>query len=537
MKIQSKPYYLFLLSLLSGTLLWAGWPTKPLGFILFFAFVPLLIIEDYLSGSDLKKKGRKFFGYSYLTLLTWNVLTTYWVYNSTAAGGIFAMACNALLMCIPMMLFYYTKKLAGYNIGLISFIAYWITFEFIHLNWELTWPWLTLGNGFASLPQLVQWYEYTGALGGSLWILLSNILIYHIFRKKNPTERIKMSPVIIVLAWMFLLMFYSLYTYNNYEETGEDIEVVVVQPNIDPYEEKFEGSEKFIPYEEQLSRLIALSEKKITKETKYVAWPETALPYGYFEDDIISYPVIRELQNFTRKYPNISLITGLDTYKIYQTQATPSARFHGNGYVDAFNSALQINEKEDLVLYRKSKLVPGVEYMPSFLSSFAIAVGESAGGLGRQKERTVFFNKDSVGVAPVICYESIFGEFVGDYINNGANMIFIITNDGWWGNSQGHKQHLQYAVVRAIETRKDIARSANTGISGFINQRGDIVARSEYWKQDVMSMKIKQNSIKTFYTRNGDYIGNLFSFVSIVSFLAAIVMGLKNRKKKIIIAK
>lgn len=536
MKLQDRPSYLFILSLLCGALLYLGWPTKPTAFILFFAFVPLLLIEDHLSNSTLKRKGFKFFGYSYVALLIWNILTTWWIYNASPGGGIFAIAANAFLMTLPLMLFFYTKKVTNLALGLTSFVLYWLTFEFIHLNWELTWPWLTLGNAFASMHQTVQWYEYTGALGGSLWILLCNVLIFYFLKnhKVFGNAKVKYVTASFIILLILVPALLSFYIYQNQEDVGNEVEVVVVQPNIDPYKEKFSGSPRFIPYEMQLERFLALSEKAITKDTRYVVWPETALPYGYIEDQIISYDVIKKLQYFVQQHSNISLITGLDSYKIYQTKATSSSRPYGDegeGYIDAFNSALQINEKQKMVIYHKSRLVPGVEYMPPLLSSFAIALGESAGGLGRQEHRTVFYNKDSIGVAPVICYESIFGEFVSDYIRNGANMIFIITNDGWWGNTQGHKQHLQYGVLRAIETRKSIARSANTGISGFINQRGDILDKSNYWVQDVMRMKIKQNDHLTFYTRHGDYIGNAASYSSLAIFLIALVYGIKKKKK------
>lgn len=537
MKLKDRPSYLFLLSLLTGVLLYLGWPTKPTAFILFFAFVPLLIIEDHVSNSMLKKKGLKFFGYAYVGLLVWNILTTWWIYNASAGGGIFAIMANSFLMCIPLLLFFYTKKLTNLPIGLTSLIAYWLTFEFIHLNWVLTWPWLTLGNAFASMHEAVQWYEFTGVLGGSLWILVCNVLIFYFIKHRRTLVNTKVKTITAATIVLLILVpaLVSFYIYRNQVDAGKEVEVVVVQPNIDPYEEKFSGSPKFIPYEMQLSRFLDLSEKAITKDTRYVVWPETALPYGYVEDQIISYDVIKKLQQFVQQHSNISLITGLDTYKLYQTKATSSARPYGDegdGYIEAFNSALQINENQEMVIYHKSRLVPGVEYMPPLLSSFAIALGESAGGLGRQETRTVFYNKDSIGVAPVICYESIFGEFVTDYIRNGANMIFIITNDGWWGNTQGHKQHLQYGVLRAIETRKSIARSANTGISGFINQRGDILEQSEYWVQDVMRMKIKQNDYLTFYTRHGDYIGNAASYSSLAIFLIALIYGIKKRKRE-----
>jgi apolipoprotein N-acyltransferase len=132
-------------------------------------------------------------------------------------------------------------------------------------------------------------------------------------------------------------------------------------------------------------------------------------------------------------------------------------------------------------------------------------------------------------IAPVICFESIYGEYVTEYIRNGANLIFIITNDGWWDNSAGYKQHLNYAQLRAIETRRSIARSANTGISAFINQRGEIINMTEWWIRDAIKETIRTNSKLTFYVKYGDYFGRLASFLAIFVFLYAVVQGVLNK--------
>ena len=510
-----------------------GWPTKPLTFVLFFAFVPILIIEDTISKSTIKRKASKFFVYAYIALLSWNVFTTYWVYNSTAVGGVFAMAANALLMSIPLMLFHFVKR-TGTTIGLVAFIVFWISFEYIHLNWELSWPWLTLGNAFSSLTCIVQWYEYTGALGGSLWILVMNVLLFLLICRSVELKENKWFGKLIVIASVLVVVpvLISLYIYSNYKEQGEDVEIVVVQPNIDPFNEKFEGGTNFIPYDKQLQRLLSLSEQKVTPTTKYLVWPETALPFGYMETQLETYEVITSLKKYVASHPGLSLITGMDTYKVYQTKATSTATFiPGSGYYDSFNTAMQINNEGIITVYHKSKLVPGVEFVPAFLTTFIINLGGGSGALGSQEERTVFFNSAKTGIAPVICYESIFGDFVTEYIRNGAELIFIITNDGWWGNTQGHKQHLEYGCLRAIETRKSIARAANTGISGFINQRGDIVEQSAYWVQDVMRSSIKENKLLTFYVKNGDYIGRAAVYLSLIVLVTAILIKLRKRNE------
>jgi len=157
------------------------------------------------------------------------------------------------------------------------------------------------------------------------------------------------------------------------------------------------------------------------------------------------------------------------------------------------------------------------------LGGLAIDLGGISGSLGEQDSREVFFNSDSVGIAPVICYESVYGDYVAEYVRNGAEAIFIITNDGWWSNSAGHVQHLQYASLRAIETRRDIARSANTGISAFINRRGDIEQPTSYWEPAVITKNIQLNSEVTFFVRYGDYIGRVACFLAIFFVLMTFV--------------
>ena len=131
---------------------------------------------------------------------------------------------------------------------------------------------------------------------------------------------------------------------------------------------------------------------------------------------------------------------------------------------------------------------------------------------GYQDYRSVFKSKKGTNIAPIICYESIYGEYVSDYVRNGANLLAIVTNDGWWNNTEGHKQHLSYARLRSIETRKNIVRSANTGISSVINYRGEIVKTIGYEKEGLINYNVGVNNIITFYTMYGDYIYRLCLF-------------------------
>ncbi|OWP64388.1 apolipoprotein N-acyltransferase [Hymenobacter amundsenii] len=541
-----------LLALLSASLLWAGWPVHPgpLALLLLVAWVPYLLLEQYLTQRG--ASGWKVWRYGYLTLMLWNLFTTYWVSFSTLGGGIAAVVCNALMMSAALAAFYHTKKRFGPTLGYLSLPIYWIAFEQLHLHWFLTWPWLTLGNGFASANYLVQWYEYTGFLGGSVWLWAVNLLVFFAIRSRKSIieNEAPASPwgkpfftfnprfAIAALAAIILPVGLSLLIGSRYQEKGPSAEVLVVQPNVDPFLEKFEGTPNFIPHAEQLERLLTLTAQHLTPQTRLVLWPETSLDETYFENTIETYPNIVRLRQWLAAHPGVELVTGLTTVGQYgpdKGKASPTARFRDDlGYYDLFNAALHLGGTNTPAgFYHKSRLVPGVEGVPPWLSVFVIDLGGSAGGLGSQPERTVFqvAAVPALRVAPVICYESVYGDFVGDYVANGATLIGIITNDGWWSDSPGHSQHLQYATLRAIETRRDVARSANTGISAFINQKGEITQQTGWWVKTASRAPVHLNTEQTFYVRHGELIGPACQALAVLLLLGTATAAVVGRKR------
>jgi len=540
-----RKYKLFLLSILTGLLLSVAWPARGFPVILFFAFVPLLLVEDYILTNRNKFRRLSIMLYAFISFLVWNVLTTYWVYNSTAVGGIFAFIFNATLMAIAFTVFHLTRRTFKGNRGYISLIVCWITFEFLHLNWDLTWSWLNLGNGFANQITWVQWYEYSGTFGGTFWILLSNILFFlllkNIFSSKPDLRKSKILAVTISLI-IVIPIIWSLFIYKNYEEKGKAFDIVVVQPNIDPYNEKFGG----MSMEDQLAKMLELSKSKVDKNTRFLLFPETALPEGMYEDELDSSTSFLMIRKFQEPYPDLKIITGASTYKMFKPgePLSATARKYGNHqgvFYDAYNTALYIDSSKKIQIYHKSKLVPGVEKMPfskylGFLEKYSVNLGGMKGSYGIQEDRTPFYSaNENIKAAPVICYESVYGEYVSEYVKNGANFIFIITNDGWWGDTPGYKQHFDYARLRAIETRRCVARSANTGISGFINQRGDVLEHSEWWEPIALKQSIKANSEITYYVEHGDYFGRISFCVAALIIFSSIISSFITyfRRKKI----
>ncbi|MBI4946074.1 MAG: apolipoprotein N-acyltransferase [Bacteroidetes bacterium] len=552
---------LYLLSLLSGIIFALSWPPNGFPFLLFIAFVPLLQIEHAFSSGQTSAKRTLLFGLSYLTFLIWNLASLWWIYNASFGGAIMAVLGNAFIMSAVFWIFHLTKKrLLTLNFKLQTlnfvFIIFWLAFEFCHYRWDLNWPWLTLGNAFAGNHTWIQWYEYTGTGGGSLWVLVVNLMIFNLIQDKEFTVQISKIKVAGILSVILIPIIISFSIYYSYNEKKNPVNVVVVQPNIDPYNEKFSG----MSFEEQLDKMLTLAKQKIDSSTEYLVFPETALTEDIWENDLEQTASIKQLREFLKPFPKLKIITGASTYRLYKAgeKLSITARTFGRqeGYYDSYNTALQIDNSEKIQVYHKSKLVLGVEHMPyptvlGFLDKFAIDLGGTTGSLGTQEERTVFkaplqfppsggglgvkvlpegqaelaseANLGGASVAPVICYESVFGAFISEYIRNGASLIFIMTNDGWWGDTPGYKQHLIYGRLRAIETRRSIARSGNTGISCFINERGDILQSTEWWKKDVIKATINSNSGSTFYVLAGDVIGRVCFYISGIVLLFILI--------------
>lgn len=528
MKWKLGIWYL-LLSVLTGCLLWFGWPERGFTSLLFFAFVPLLIIDADLVHRQRPYAGLKFFGYAFVAMFVWNTGTTWWIYFSTEAGAVFALLFNTTIMSLVWLSFHRCRKSFGPILGYFSFIVFWIGFEYLHLNWDLSWPWLNLGNGFATKTGWIQWYEYTGALGGSLWILSVNLLAY-LFAKNildRNEKRIRILNSILTLSGTLLLVaapiFISHLIYQKRNVQGLPCKVVIVQPNIDPYNEKFNGNSK-----EQMEKFIHLASEKVDTATDFVVGPETALPDGIWEEEIYYHPQIHQLHKWIDDYPHLSLVTGLSSYKKFEAneKLTATARKFSDAedYYDAYNSAMMLDRYGAIQLFHKSKLVPGVEKMPypkvfGFLEKYALELGGTSGSLGKQEIRNPLVTPEGTSIAPAICYESIFGDYLSTYFRKKAELLFIVTNDGWWKNTPGHRQHMEYARLRAIEFRKDIARSANTGISCFINQRGEIMQKTTWWQPAVISATLHRNTIITFYAYHGDYIGFISAFLGALIIL------------------
>lgn len=545
-----KSVHIYILGwiLISSLLLSLPFLVDHLGFLALFGMVPLFFIEDICRKHDVK--GATW--YYYLLFVVWNTITTYWVSYATLPGGIAAILLNAFQMSLVFWFYRLFKKqiLKRDGASRDSFIPYlffivtWLGWEHYYFDAEVSWPWLVLGNAFAGSIKSVQWYEYTGTLGGSLWILLSNVLLYRIIVKEagrdkdageSKYQRRQRYALYGGYASLIILPFViSFVMFSSYEEKKDPCEFVLLQPNIEPYQDKFNT----LTRDEQDDILFSLAERGVTPQTSFVVAPET---FTWFinEDAPYTCPTIRRMGAFVKKYPQANFITGAVTMRQYVTRNAPSLTAKkGRGYwYDTFNASVMMDSSGRCDFFHKSKLVVLTEFIPypkllAPINKLAIELGGATGSYGTQPEITIFEGSDGTKIGTAICYESVYGDYYRDYILKGAQVMSIITNDGWWSNTPGYRQHLRYASLRAIETRRSIARSANTGISAFINQRGERVAELGWWHEDCLTGSINLNNELTFFVRHGDFIGRISTFMFTLLALLYFTIAVTKRAKK-----
>ncbi len=493
--------------------------------------------------------------FSFITFLTWNAISTWWLSYAKRANGTFAIEAylapvllNALFMSIIFSFYSCIKKhVKNKKIGYVFLICLWISFEKMHLEWELSWPWLNLGNGFANRTEWIQWYEYTGILGGSIWIWIVNIgLTESIFQYKNDKNILFLyKKIFFNIGIIFFMIFisnliYIKYKRNQHERTAN---VLILQPNIDPYNKKYR-----ISTDELIFKLKKLIDQKISKESMIIIAPETMFPGKGNKiriKDINKNKIISTFQDYLKnKSPNTVFITGVELYTLYRKNKSETSipifqkEKKNTQWVDIFNSVIQIGSNENIEFHHKSKLVPAVETFPykkifsPILGNILLNFGGTVMELGKEKDPSVFkYPYLGIKIAPIICYESVFGEYVSSFFRKkNVELMIIITNDGWWGLSQGHKQHMYYARIRAIENRKCVARSANTGISCFIDEKGEIMSYIPYGKEGFLYKKIFLNRNKTFYIKYGDFISKICLLTTIIILLYTITYKFYTKK-------
>lgn len=521
--------------LLTAVLASISWPANgSLTPLIFIAFVPMLWLEKQIRLDEDGKKGRRVFLWAWLAFALFNLATTWWVSFAHWSGTAATTVVNGGLMATCFWLYHQVAKQIGTSKATMVLPFLWMCVEYLHMDWDMSFPWLNLGYVFANRVTWIQWYEYTGVWGGTIWVWWMNAAVLWVLEARSQMTVLRWRAMKTAIFGLVIPLGVSYSMYTQYEDRGEEVRVVVVQPNIDPYTEKFNMTDA-----QTLDRFYSLARPLLSDSTDYLIGPETMIGERLHETYLGRAESIRRLTATADSSDRLQILVGASTYNVYPKKVTETARMMRDKvhYYDSFNSALYFDGSSPYPgVYHKSKLVVGVEKVPfpalfNPLLSGGIDLGGATGTLGSQEERTVFWNRhrDSLGVAPVVCWEADFPGYTAEYVRNGARLLFAVTNDGWWADTPGKDQHLHYARVRAIENRRSVARSANTGISCVINQRGDVSQRIPYGETGAFAATLRANPEITLFTSTGDLIGRVAIFISIAVVLSTLVKRLTNK--------
>jgi len=503
-KVFSKPLVLVLVSALCLSLPWLS----VLSPFIFVGFVPILVLWH---------RGTKhFLLWTTLCFLIWMALTTWWVNIATLAALVGIPVAGLIYSLGPIAIWNKLQKGVSEPLRWVLFITLYLTAEGIYTYGEFSFPWLTLGNAFARTPILVQWYEWTGLFGGSFWVLLVNVLVFKLVTSGKCRRVLAISIAVPVLC--------SLVLYFTYAPNGSAKKFTVIQPNLNPYTEKY-GS---LSVDEQVDMILGEASK--AQADFYVA-PETAIDEYMWVEQLDVNPYVGKVRKFVKQNGGVMIIGATTVQKVSPALSYDYAtRRVGDICYMGFNTALWVDSTRHVDYYHKGCLVIGAEKLPypRFFRAIEKATGLELGGIfgnyGRSKKREVFH-----GVGTAICYESIYSEFFTGYVKAGAKLMTVITNDGWWNDTPGHVQHMNYSRLRAIETRRSIARSANTGISCLINGRGDIVDSLGWDRQGVVSGELFEDDRETLYVRLGDWPVRVSWYL--LGLCVMYILAMKFRKK------
>lgn len=505
------------------------------GWVALLGFVPLLCMDKIATDCGMKR----IWPWHYTAFVLWNAATTFWVCNATVGGGIFAILANSFQMSLVFGSFRLCKKVFRGTVPYVFLAAAWIAWERYYLNSaQISWPWLVLGNSFARTVSLAQWYEYTGTLGGSLWVWLSNLSIFGImvslsdgsFFRWNVKAKVAEGTGTMII--IFAPIAVSMSIWNSYEESCEPLAVGILQPNIDPYQkfQRLTQDQQNAILDGQLRHMLSQRDSS-DRSPMLILGPETFTADVIADDIESSSKTWRRFNGTLSGYKGVNMIFGASSVDFIPSKVQPSrtARPAGDGWWrESHNSALIADGTDRTQIFHKSKLVVAVEMTP--YPGLFCKIDDMLGGvmgrcIGQDEISLLDVKADGVDI-PVgcaVCYESIYGEYCTGYVRKGARALAVITNDSWWGNTPGYRQHLSYSSLRAIELRRDIARCGNSGISAFIDQRGRILDKGPWWEQAEMTGTINLNDRLTVFAQTGDMVGRVCVMLFALLFLAMLV--------------
>ena len=501
----------WVVSLTAGLLLGLSFPPVNLSFLSIPAFILLFHL------ASLCDSNRQFAYVAYPGLLLWNLITTYWLMMASVPAGIAAMLANAAVMTLPLMLMrFFQQKYPGFILLVVLQASAWTTYEFLHHHWDLAWPWLAIGNAWAKQVSLIQYISITGHLGVTFWVTITAAMAFQAIKTNNRSYALAATAVLLVLPLASLLYFAI---DEPLEVDTAAIPVTVIQPNHDSYLEYGGMSGN----DEVIDSLFSITVKTKTPATKLIVWPENAIENAVLMNS-------RHLSRIadSAKSWDTNFIVGTGLYTLYPDEVPELTRgLYGSTPYNIFNATFFADAAGNPSRYDKHNLVPIVERVPflpllTTIDVFSWVDWGGIAGFGKGTEAIQLQTPDFI-TPGLICYDSVYPSWIRNFVTEGAGFLTIITNDGWWGDSSGHRQHFEYAKLRAIEFNRWIVRSANNGTSGIIRPDGTVEQKTDYWVRTGFNSVIPVIKEQTIYAKYGDWLAYQTLGISIVFWLIALL--------------
>lgn len=538
----------FLPCVLSGLLFGLSYPSYPYVRLEILAWVwmaPLL-----LSLKEVRALA-PFLLRVYLAAFVVCVMGMAWLIMSTATGALLLFFFGALVFTAPFACFFFIRRAFGWRAALWSAPLVWTAWDWLYQQTEGSFGWLAMGVTQSNLYWLVQYVDVTGVWGVTFWLVLFNVLVVMaledwLAEKKRAGDdrkaRLRFARRLALSCGLMLAvpLAYSVYVFGAAERSqgagGAELSVLLVQPNVNPWEKMEEKARPVV-----LRKTIALTNRALAgAETKpdLIIWPETAVPYILSEDKSAREALYRGVMRW-----QTPLLTGLWDAQMKDDSgaATPLA----DGALrerELFNSAALFSpapamagrrpDVESSPVYHKRMLVPFVERVP-FVDKFpalqSLAVDMGAGGAATPGREPVVFSLrtqsgDEAKVAAAICYEYLYPNKVADLVREGAQMLAFITNDGWYSRTHGAHQLAAFSRLRSIETRRAVARAANTGVTELFDRYGRAEEQSPWWSEQTLAGRVALSDELSLYVRFPDYFPKACVWLSLALLVAAAVV-------------
>jgi apolipoprotein N-acyltransferase len=514
-----KRFYLIFSVILQAVLLNLAWPPHQSSYLAFVGFMPLLFMHraHWVNPSGM-------FLLALPAFFLFHLMAGWWMYSSTVAGSLMAHLVNSFCMAAVLFLWSVMDRSfkAGPVLSSVILISFWICFEWLHHHWDIAWPWFTLGNVFSDRTSWIQWYSYSGVLGGSIWVLSVNfILTDALVRWTRQSHNRAITGFIMGLIVLIVPILISNQLWSSTGVAGKSLKVIIVQPDIDPVLEKFDRMAE----EQQIAKALNLINNVRPGVADLIVFPETLITQAINEDSLFSAQSMQRILSATVPAPCANIIVGAyTTISASALPDEPAVMMNGEEAYVLYNSAI-FAQKDTLSVYHKSELLPLVEKQPFgwLLSPFRTFIEGSGGFFGSYgtHQRALTFNLgDSISLIPAICFESVFGHRVRNRSHENPAILVTLTNDGWWSSSGGYMQHLNYARLRSIENRLWTIRAANTGVSAIIDANGTVVKHTSYGTSEILFAEVPALTQSSFYARYGDIPG----IVSAISSFLLLIM-------------